>query len=71
AIGKLAFNLVRPLTNKWPDESTESIVNLMKTCMPFLLAILSEKLRDIAYPKEWRLINGRERLAIFVPVKVV
>jgi hypothetical protein len=68
---KLAFNFVRPVANKWPDDSTESIVNLMKTCIPFLLAILSEKLRDIALPKEWRRIKGRERQAIFVPVKAV
>jgi hypothetical protein len=34
AMLKLAFNIVRPLANKWPDESTESIVNLIKTSMP-------------------------------------
>jgi hypothetical protein len=37
AMRKLAFNFVRPVANKWPDESTESIVNLMKTCIPFLI----------------------------------
>jgi hypothetical protein len=36
-----------------------------------LLAILNEKLRDIAHPKVWRLINGMERQAIFMPVKAV
>jgi hypothetical protein len=43
----------------------------MKTNISFLCAILNEKLRDIAHPKEWRRSNGRERPAIFRPVKEV
>jgi hypothetical protein len=60
-----------PLANKWLDESTESIVNLMKIFMPFLYAIFREKLRNIAHPKEWKRSYGRERQVIFVPVKAV
>jgi hypothetical protein len=36
-----------------------------------LYAIFREKLRNIAHPKEWRRVNGRERQAIFMPVKAV